>query len=258
MSHLSPPATDSWTPLGWALSDYWQHLQTPQPQTLVSIHVFMEDGERLPLAASTFFRPVEELPEAESLALDYCRGRVLDLGAGAGAHSLVLQDRGLDVLAIDICPPAVDIMQRRGVRQTRLTNHLDLAADEAFQSHFDTLLLLMNGIGLAGEISGLGGLFAAAGRLLREGGQILCDSTDLRAIDDRREQQRMRMRQELGLYRGETRQRLAYRGLVGEPFGWLYLDPETLGCHAGRCGWRSQILFESDDGSYLARLVQSD
>ncbi len=258
MSHTSAPATDSWIPLGWALNDYWQHLDGPQPQAPASMHVFMEDGERLPLPASTFFRPIEELPEAESLALDLCRGRVLDLGAGAGTHSLLLQDRDLEVVAVDICPPAIEIMQHRGVRQTRLADHLDLADDDELSGTIDTLLLMMNGIGLVGEIAGLAALFTTAQRLLRPGGQILCDSTDLRAIDDSREQERMRMRQEMGLYRGETRQRLAYRGLVGEPFGWLYLDPEMLVWHAERWGWRCQILFQSDDGSYLARLVESD
>lgn len=258
MTQTSAQTIDSWIPLGWALSDYQQHLDAPQPQAPVSMQVFMEDGERLPLPAATFFRTLEELPEAESLALDCCRGRVLDLGAGAGAHSLLLQERGFEVLAVDICPPAIEVMRLRGVRQTRLGDLTALDAADELHSSFDTLLMMMNGIGIVGEVSGLPSLFAAARHLLKDDGQILCDSTDLRAIEDTREQQRMRLRQDLGLYRGETRQRIAYRGLVGDPFGWLYLDPEALGWHAKRWGWHCQTLFDSDDGSYLARLVRSD
>lgn len=252
MTHSSAQPTDSWTPLGWALADYLR-----QPDDVASMFVFMEDGERLPLPTSTFFRPQVELPETESLALEHCRGRILDLGAGAGAHSLLLQERGFEVMAADICPGAVEVMGQRGVQCTRLADHITLSTLPELRGRFDTLLMMMNGIGLVGEMSGLAPFFHAAHLLLGADGQILCDSTDLRAIDDDREQGRMRLRRDMGLYHGETRQRISYRGLAGEPFGWLYLDLETLSWQAERCGWACQVLFESDDGSYLARLVSS-
>lgn len=245
-------APDAWTPLGWALIDY---LQKPSP--VHSMFVFMEDGERLPLPTSTFFRTPEDFPPVEQMALECCRGRVLDLGAGAGAHSLQLQQRGFDVTAVDICPAAVEVMRQRGLKDVRQADYLTLAADDDLAGHFDTLLLMMNGIGLVGEILELGPFFAAARRLLADDGQLLCDSTDLRLIDDAREIRRMQRRQELGRYLGETRQRIAYRGLAGAPFGWLYLDLDTLSRHATQHGWICQALFTADDGAYLARLTQS-
>lgn len=246
-------ATDPWTPFGWALIDYWR-----RPDPVASMLVVMEDGERLPLHTSTFFRSLADFPMPERMALECCRGRVLDLGAGAGAHSLLLQERGIEVTAVDICPAAVEVMRHRGLGDVRLDAYQTLSDKPEMVGAFDTLLLMMNGIGVVGEVAGLGPFFGAAARLMAPGGQILCDSTDLRVIDDDREQRRMRQRQQDGLYRGETRQRIAYRGIVGTTFGWLYLDLETLSRHAKRWGWHCQALFTSEDGSYLARLTQTD
>lgn len=245
-------APEAWTPLGWALIDYFQN-----PSPAHTMFVVMEDGERLPLPASTFFRSAKDFPPVEQMALECCRGRILDLGAGAGAHSLLLKERGFDVTSVDISPAAVEVMRHRGLDDARQADYLTLSAVDDLAGCFDTLLLMMNGIGLVEDMAGLGPFFAAAGRLLAADGQLLCDSTDLRYIDDAREQQRMRRRQDQGRYRGETRQRIAYRGLAGAPFGWLYLDLDTLTRYAAESGWLCQALFTSDDGSYLARLTRS-
>jgi len=241
----TPPSP--WAPLGRALLDY----EAGDHQATVA--VIMEDGNRLPLPAATFFDPPEELPDAELVAFEFCLGRVLDGGAGAGRHALELQNRGHQVVALDVCPEAVAVMGRRGVRDPRIGDvfrHRD-------PQPYDTLLLMMNGLGIVGDLAGLNQFLAHAHTLLAPGGQILVDSSDLRTIDDLDETARVAERQRGGLYFGETRQQLEYRGLRGRPFGWLYTDPDLLATHAHRQGWHAQVLFEEENGTFLCRLVPS-
>lgn len=243
--------TAPWTPLGVALLD---HLEGEPDAIAAVVH---EDGDRESLAAGLFFRPPEGFSGPESAAVELCRGRVLDLGAGAGCHALALQERGLEVVAVDVGPLAVEVMRRRGVKDARVG---DAFSPEVFQEDgggpFDTLVLLMNGIGVAGDLEGLDRFLARAHLLLAEGGHLLCDSTDPRRADHPGERRRQEERIRRGRYRGESVQQLAYRGLHGAPFGWLYLDPPTLRRHAHRQGWRAQVVYEDEEGAYLARLTR--
>lgn len=234
-----------WKPLGLALAEHHRGIQGGLAL------VRMEDGACLPLPPSIFFRAPDELPELEILALELCRGSVLDIGAGAGCHSLPLQLRGHAVTALDISPRAVEVMRRRGVRVTRQGDFFELIPEP-----WDTLLLLMNGLGFVGDLEGLDRFFSRTAELLADGGQILCDSCDLARIADPEEERRGRKRQASGRHRGETRQQIEYGGWVGRPFGWLYLAAEDLGQIALRHGFHSQVVFEDGEGNYLARLVR--
>lgn len=233
-----------WTLLGRALDDY-QSGRLAGPLDIV-----WEDGQRMPVGVEVFFRGPDELPDAEAAALELCRGRVLDAGAGAGSHALALQERGLEVTALDVCPQAVDVMRRRGVRDARLGDVFDVAPGELW----DTVLLLMNGIGLVGTLTGLDRFLERAVGLVAPDGQILLDSADLRFSDDPHEPSRIGARERLGRYRGETRQRLEYDGVRGSALAWLYLDAPTLRHHARRAGWELTVVFSNDEGDYLARL----
>ena len=238
---LDPRAPDP-DPTGWMVSSW-------EPLGLALVR--MEDGECLPLPSAIFFRTPDELSELEGLALELCRGSVLDLGAGAGCHSLALQVRGLAVTGVDLSPQAVEVMRQRGLRDARQCDVADLEPGS-----WDTLLLLMNGLGVVGDLAGLDHFLARCGDLLAEGGQILCDSCDLARIDDPEERARGRWRESQGRHRGETRQQIEYGGLVGLPFGWLYLASQDLARRAGRHGFHSQVVFEDGEGNYLARLVR--
>lgn len=214
--------------------------------------VTQEDGEGWPLRVADFFRRADQLPAAEAAALELCRGRVLDLGAGAGCHALALQEQGLEVWAVDVSPGAVAVMRRRGVRRSLVA---DVFAP-ALRGPWDTLLLLMNGIGLVGDLAGLDRFLDRAATLLADGGQILFDSCDLRRIGNAGEQRRIARRRRQGRYRGETLQQISYPGHGCAVLAWLYVDAETLRRHAGRRGWESQVVFEDGAGSYAARLVR--
>lgn len=215
-----------------------------------SVIIRRDDGLEVPLPARHFFRTEAELSAIDRHALDECRGRVLDAGAGAGVHSLLLQARGLAVTALDVSPPLIEIMRRRGVRDV-------VCADIRTWSGgpFDTMLLLGHGTGIVGERAALEAFLAHVHGLLAPGGCILLDSTDVTRTDDPRHLAYQEANRRAGRYPGEIRMGFEHAGEVG-PFGpWLHVDSATLGRAARAAGFSPEILIEEVTGEYLARLA---
>ncbi len=214
--------------------------------------VVYDDYERDEAPLSYFFREPDQFPPLEVMALDHCRGRVLDVGAGSGCHSLALQQRGLSVTAIEISPVLVDILRQRGVRDVRQATWMDLKIDEPF----DTVFMMMNGLGLAETVAGLNRFFRGARRLVKPDGQVLADSTDVRVRMDTEAAKTGRLQRPDGRYIGELHFQLEFEGQKGPPFGQLYVDPETLQRKASAGGWGCEILRQPDEyGNYLVRLT---
>jgi len=228
-------AVPSWAPHGAALRDFLAG------DLDAEVIVRAEDGEEERTPARVFFREPGEFSALDEAALDLCRGRVLDVGAGAGCHSLVLQARGLSVTALDVSPAAVEVMRRRGVRDVRCGDVFAFAGER-----FDTLLILMNGIGLVGTLDGLDRFLRDVPRLVADGGQVLLDSFDPGPPDAERPH----------AYAGEMRFQLEYRGVRGAYYDFVFLDFETLGRRADRAGWCCESIWQEDEGHYLARLTR--
>ena len=228
----------AWEPLARALVDF--HAGDEK----ATLRVWSDLGELDPMPVSLFFRGPERLLPADRGALAFVRGRVLDVGAGVGALTLLLQGRGSEVTAVEVIPEAVEIMKARGGRDAREGRVEDLQEEGAF----DTLLLLMNGTSLAGTLAGFPHLLRALARLLAPGGQVLMDSTDL--LDDGGGV-------EDGGYPGELQYQLEYRGVRGDPFPQLFLDPGTMVRVAGEEGWDVDVVWRGENGAYVARLSRS-
>jgi 2-polyprenyl-3-methyl-5-hydroxy-6-metoxy-1,4-benzoquinol methylase len=155
-------------PIGRAVLDHVSGKPTED------IHVKTDIAEDEILSPVYFFRTFSDMPLQEQEALKRCNGKVLDVGAGAGAHSIWLQEEGYDVDSIDISPLSCKTMIKRGVKNVIQTDVLSLQGKK-----YDTILLLMNGIGVAQTLSGLENLLTHLKSLLNPGGQILADSSDL-------------------------------------------------------------------------------
>lgn len=229
-------------PLGCALLDYQKTGKTDTP--LLAICDIADDDE---IPVPQFFRTYPQMPKLEQLALQYSRGRVLDIGAGAGSHSLALQALGLEVVALDVSPGAVAVMRSRGVSSVF---HADAFHWE--KGGFDTLLLMMNGIGLVGDLKGLDVFLLKAQTWLSQEGQILLDSSDLAYL----------FAEEDGVlkidpsepFMGEAHFHMKYGRVRGAPFKWLYLDVSLLQEHAEAYGYDCELLYENERHEYLARL----
>ena len=222
---------------GRALMD---HYQGNQKEPLYLYTQDSPDLEIMPL--DLFFRGIEDFPEMEQIALALCDGKVLDVGAGAGSHSLYLQEKGFDVTALEISELATQVIESRGVKkwvQQDIFQHKD--------AKYDTLLFLMNGIGLVQSIPGLYAFLQHAETLLNPGGQLLFDSSDVTYFYTEGLPKE-------GPYFGEIRFQYEYKGVQGAPFQWLYIDQATLIQIGHATGWVVQILDEDDHFQYLARM----
>jgi SAM-dependent methyltransferase len=218
--------------------------------------VHEEGGETEVVPIRVFFRGPSEFSALEEAALDLCRGRVLDAGAGTGCHALVLQELGLSVCAVDIAPEAVEIMRRRGVRDARCADLFRFQGGP-----FDTVLMMMNGIGVVGTLAGLDRFLGDVQRLLAPDGQLLFDSYDPRPEDAEGDGSPgtgppTAEQGAAGQYFGEMRFQLEYQSRRGPTLGWLFVDPQTLTARAGRAGWRCEMIWREEEGHYLARLTR--
>ncbi|MFC1660815.1 class I SAM-dependent methyltransferase [Gemmatimonadota bacterium] len=227
---------EAWEPLARAFTAYFRG---DSGATLL-VHSDVGGPEATPVAL--FFRSRPGLRDVDRVALDLARGRILDGGAGVGSLALLLQEGGMDVTAAEVIPEAVDIMKARGVRNPHL------GSLESLPSHcsFDTILLLMNGSALAGTLGRFPALLRTLESLLRPGGQVLMDSTDLgwEELEGGGEP-----------YLGEVHYQMEFEGVRGAPFPQLFLDAGTLARLVGEEGWEVELVWEGEDGEYLARLT---
>ena len=230
-------------PFGLALLDYHQGNLS---STLV---IERDDGWLADLPMKTFFRQARDF-ELEGKAMDLCRGRVLDVGAGSGIHSLYLQSQDLLVSAIDVSPEAVKVMRERGVKDVRQLDLFDLKHEK-----FDTTIMMGRGIGVVQTLAGVRRFLAHIRRLLKPAGTVLLTSLDVCKSHEGRDLAYQKNNIERGRYPGEIRMRFVFRDIKGLWFIWLQVDPETLQSEAAKDGWRCRIVSQQDDGNYLASLT---
>lgn len=222
------------TPFGQALTDYYEHDEAPD----LVLHNSYGDPEEMPV--EVFFRELEDFTELELSALGLCEGKVLDVGAGTGVHSAVLQAEALEVYALELDPAACEIMRAYGIEQ--------VIQDDIYSYHeqkFDTLLLLMNGIGLAKDMKGLSELLDQLKKLLNPGGKIIFDSSDIAYLYDELPK---------SPYYGEVEFCYEYKGKKGTPFKWLYIDQDSMRDQAKRSGLDFEVVYEDEYDQYLAVL----
>jgi SAM-dependent methyltransferase len=201
---------------------------------------------------SLFFRDADEFPPLERQALELCGTSVIDVGAGAGPHTLALLERGHDVLAVESLPEIAVMLRARGLPRVTVCSLDELPAGQA-----DTVLMLMNGLGLAGTLDGLVPLLESARRLLAPGGRIVADSTDPRQWLEPEDTGDELLLQD-GRFGGEVQFQLEYEGRRGELFPFLYVDPETLRDRGLRAGLQLEEVRPFADGTYLAILAPED
>ena len=229
-------------PMGAAIAEYHR---TGRAGTL---RVFSSQFDEDEIPVEQLFRTLDEMPAIEQRALAMARGKVLDVGAGSGCHALALQEMGKVVTAIDISELSVEVMRQRGVEDARA---IDLY-DEHFVERYDTILLLMNGSGIIGNIAGMERFFYRMKQLLRPGGCIYMDSSDLKYLFE--EEDGSYLIDVAGDYYGMVDFRLQYKQIKGEAFDWLYIDFDTLAYYAEQYGFCAELVCQGEHYDYLASL----
>jgi len=227
---------------GQALLDYHKGNYTEDLWTETSI----SEKDEMPLPY--LFRSYKEMPEIERTALDESRGDVLDVGCGAGNHALYLQQKGLNVTAIDESPGAIKVTEERGISNAQNIGLLEFSGGP-----FDTLLLLMNGTGIFAKLDFVPQYLEHLKSLLKPGGQVLVDGSDLQYMYDRTEEGAIWVPADR--YYGELDFVIGYKGKSTPPFPWLYLDERLLEAYAMEAGFEFEIMVRGENFDYLARLI---
>lgn len=234
--------TSNKDPMGAAIIDYLTHGNASKLRVFSS----MFDEDEIPVRL--LFRTFQEMPLLEQKALQLSSGKILDVGAGSGCHSLTLQEMGKEVTAIDISPLSVEAMKKRGVKDTRLQNFFD----RNLTGPFDTILLLMNGSGIIGKLENLPAFFHRVKELLSKDGQLLLDSSDLSYLFED-EDGNLDIAPEDD-YFGEIDFHMQYKNIKGDSFDWLYIDFNTLNLYAKQAGFKVEKIEEGEHYDYLARI----
>lgn len=229
--------------IGTAILDFYSGNYTKDIITTSSL----DEEDNIPLPY--LFRRYREMPIIEQKALQHCKGKVLDIGCGAGSHSLWLQEQGHTVTGIDNSKGAITVCNDRGIKNTVHGDVMDYK-----EAKFDTLILMMNGIGIVGKLTELASYLSHFKTLLNAGGQILLDSSDIRYMFDEDADGGFWV-PDTGHYYGEVEFKMSYKGIQGDVFSWLYLDYNTLQSYALENGFKCELLQEGPHYNYLAKLT---
>lgn len=227
-------------PYGQAIYNY--HFNKSEAKLIVKASDFDDDEMQIPY----LFRSYKDMPKLEQLALTKCRGKVLDIGAGAGCHSVYLHGKGFDVSALEKSTLASKVLADRGL------NVLNYDVNFYQGDTYDTLLLMMNGIGLAGTLSNLTPFLTKLKKLLKPGGQILLDSSDIIYLFENEDGS-----VDVNLntaYHGEMQFQFEYNRIKSDWFPWLYVDKEMLKICAKNAGLSCEIIDEGKHYDFLALL----
>ncbi|MBD8001773.1 class I SAM-dependent methyltransferase [Phocaeicola faecium] len=229
-------------PMGTAIYDFFKYGKAAR------LRVFSSQFDEDEIPVATLFRSYNEMPPIEQTALRLSTGKILDVGAGSGCHTLALREMGKDATAIDISPLSVKVMKERGLNAMPVN-----LFDPLFCESFDTILMLMNGSGIIGKLEHLGDFFQRMKLLLRPGGYVLMDSSDLKYLFE--EEDGSYLIDLAGDYYGEIDFRMQYKQVKGDTFDWLYIDFDTLSLYAAQYGFKAEMVEEGSHYAYLAKLT---
>ena len=228
-------------PFGDAIHDYFENGQAPD---LIVNSNYTADEK---IVASYFFRIETEMPTIERTALKNCQGKVLDIGAAAGCHALLLQVKGFEVTALEKSEKACEVLRKRNIKKVVCA---DIYNDS--ESRFDTILLLMNGAGIGETLTGIEKLLNHLKKLLAENGQILIDSTDIKYLFEE-EDGSFWMDLASESYYGEMEYEVKYKKSVSK-FKWLFVDFQNLKRIAGKVGFECNLIQKGKHNDFLAQL----
>ncbi len=228
------------TPFSSAILDYFK--QSGKKKLWIETSY----GTREEMPVDVYFRSPLAFTTLEHLAVNLCEGSILDVGACAGAMTLDLQQKGFDVTGLEIENTLVNIMKERGVNNAMHANIFDIKA-----KRFDTILMMMNGIGLVGNMGGLEKFLIHAKSLITNHGQLLLDSSDITYLYED-------MPMPSDRYFGEISYRYCYGRQKGNWFDWLYVDADKLTQVASAMGWMVEVVYTDEYDQYLARLILNE
>lgn len=238
MTYSLPPEKD---PIGLAVSEFFETRKNQK----IEVSSNLTEGEHID--SQYLFRSYLDMPKLEQDALRLCHGTTLDVGAAAGCHSIILQERGIDVHALEISSLCCQTMQARGIKHTINDDYFNFSGQK-----FDTILMLMNGIGIAKSLDGLKVFLDHSRKLLADKGMIIFDSSDIQYLFE--EEDGSIWYDLNSKYYGEMSYEIKFKKACTGKFDWLFIDFDTLHAFANQHGYEAELLMEGKHYDYLAKL----
>ena len=230
-------------PMGRAVYDF--HFNSINQPIVVHSDDFDDDT----IDTEYLFRKYKKMPALEKKAMSLCKGKVLDVGACAGAHSVYLQEKGFDVTALETSALCCEVLKDRNIENVIQQDIFNFSNQK-----FDTILLLMNGTGIAGNLAGLDILLHHLKSLLNPEGQILIDSSDLIYLFEQEDGSAM-IDISADKYYGELMFQTEYKNWTSQPFPWLYVDQNNLENSIEKNQLKLNKVFRGEHFDYLAQIT---
>ncbi len=200
--------------------------------------------------AGLYFRNYQQWSPPERRAIKLAKGRVLDIGCGAGRHSLYLQQKGFDVTGIDISPGAVKVCKLRGLKKAHVRPITDV--DKFKPNSFDTILMLGNNFGLFGSSSRAKLLLKKLDRITSPAAQIIAGTRNPFKTDDPNHLQYHRRNKKRGRMPGQIRMRVRFAKTVGPWFDYLFVSPKEMEAILSETDWRVDEFLGPEETNYFA------
>jgi len=196
-----------------------------------------------------YFSEYEDWALYQRKALEFVKGRVLDIGCGAGRPSLYLQEKGFDVLGIDISPLAIKVSRLRGLKKAEIMSIEDVNFKP---NSFDTIIMMGNNFGLFGSFKKARRLLKRFYRMTSENALIIADTRNPYKKDNPAHLEYCRLNKEKGRMGGQVKGRIRFEKYIGKWFDWLMVSKKEMKKILKGTGWKIRKFIDSEDSQYIA------
>ena len=216
-----------------------------------------DDGyfDASPKGPKAYFSEYEDWSQVERSAIEFVKGRVLDIGCGAGRHSLYLQKKGFDVLGIDNSPLAIKVCKLRGLKNAEVMaiEDVDFRPDS-----FDTIIMMGINFGLFGSFKKARRLLKKFHKMTSRNGLLIASTRDAYKTENPDHLEYHRLNKERGRMGGQLRIRVRFRKYVGRWFDYLIVSKKEMKKILKGTGWEIKKFIDSDEDTsiYIAIIEQ--
>ena len=199
--------------------------------------------------ARVYFSSYEEWSSNEKKAMEFVNGRVLDIGCGAGRHPLYLQEKGVDVLGIDISPLAIKVCKLRGLKKAEV---MSIEEVNFKPNSFDTILMMGNNFGLFGSFKKAQKLLKRFHKMTSKNALIIAETNDPYKTDNPAHLEYHELNRKRGRMSGQLRIRIRFGKYVSRWFDYLIVSKEEMKEILRGTGWTVKRFIDSGDSTYTA------
>lgn len=231
---------------------YGQQLLAQHNSQTASVEIIERDDRFIDTGseAGLYFRDYKQWSPRERRAIKLAKGGILDIGCGAGRHSLYLQQKGFDVTGIDISPGAVKVCKLRGLKKAFVRPIGDV--DKFKPDSFDTVLMLGNNFGLFGSAEGAKLILKKLYRITSRDARIVAGTRNPYKTSDPNHLQYHRLNKKRRRLAGQIRMRVRFGRTVGEWFDYLFVSPEEMEDVLSDTDWQVERFIAPEEANYFA------